>query len=81
MSAAPSRQDPCPHATNSPQGHGTAVYRRRDPATTVLYQVVQQNPETFLALCAEGDPAGDWLPGFVEADFRKYLDCGILAHG
>ncbi len=57
------------------------MYQRRDPTATVLYQVVQQNPETFLALCAEGDPAGDWLPGFVEADFRKYLDCGILAHG
>ncbi len=57
------------------------MYRRRDPSATVLYQVVQQNLETFLALCAEGDPMGEWLPGFVEQDFRKFLDCGILAQG
>ncbi len=75
VSAASSQQGPCPHATNVPQGLGTAVYRRRDPATTVLYQVVQQNLETFLALSAgggpaEGDPMGEWLPGFVERDLR-----------
>ncbi|MCP4245997.1 MAG: hypothetical protein GY778_03015 [bacterium] len=81
MSAASSQQGPCPHATNAPQGLGTAVCRRRDPATTVLCQVVQQNLETFLALSAEGDPMGEWLPGFVERDLRKFLDCGILARG
>ncbi len=81
MSAAPSQQGSCPHATKPPEGPSTAVCRRRDPATTVLYQVVQQNLETFLALCAEGDPAGEWLAGFVEADFRKFLDCGLLCRG
>ncbi len=43
VSAAAPRQGTCPHATNTPQGQDTAVYRRRDPSTTVLYQVVQQN--------------------------------------
>ena len=57
------------------------MYRRRDPTTTVLHQVVQQNLETFLALAAEGDPAGEWLPGFVERDLRKFLDCGLLCRG
>ena len=46
------------------------MWRRRDPTTTVLYQVVRQNLETFLALAAEGDPMGEWLPGFVEQEFR-----------
>jgi hypothetical protein len=45
----------------------------------VLYRVVQGHLETFLALA--DDPTGPGLPGYVERDFRKYLECGILAHG
>jgi hypothetical protein len=55
------------------------LYRRRRPAETVLYQLVQEQLETFLALSEEG--TGEGLPGYVERDFRKYLDCGILALG
>ena len=45
----------------------------------MFYQLVQEHLETFLAL---GDDAtGGGLPGYVERDFRKYLDCGILARG
>ncbi len=63
------------------QGEGGALglYRRRRPAETVLYQVVQEHLETFLTLA--DDPNGPGLPGYVERDFRKYLKCGILAHG
>ena len=55
------------------------LYRRRRPAETVLYQLVQEHLETFLALSDDG--TGEGLPGYVERDFRKYLDCGILARG
>ena len=55
------------------------LYRRRRPAETVLYQVVQEHLESFLTLA--DDPTGPGLPGYVERDFRKYLKCGILAHG
>jgi len=34
-----------------------------------------------LALALADDPTGPGLPGYVERDFRKYLECGILAHG
>ncbi|MEJ2387699.1 MAG: transposase [Chromatiaceae bacterium] len=63
------------------QNSGRAVgpYQRRRPAETVLYQLVQEHLETFLAL--NGDGTGEGLPGYVERDFRKYLDCGILARG
>jgi hypothetical protein len=27
------------------------------------------------------DSDGDPLPSFVERDFRKYLECGLLAYG
>lgn len=56
-------------------------YRPRKPADTVLYRVVQANFETFLALCRENVWEYDPMPGFAEEAFRRYLKCGILAHG
>ena len=53
-------------------------YQRREPENTVLYRVVQQNLETFLACARE---QGRVVPRFVERELRAYLDCGILAHG
>ncbi len=61
------------------EGRALGLYRRRRPAETVLYRVVQEHLETFLTLA--DDPTGPGLPGYVERDFRKYLECGILAHG
>ncbi len=61
------------------EGRKTGIYRRRRPAETLLYRVVQEHLETFLSLA--DDPMGHGLPGYVEQDFRKYLQCGILAHG
>jgi len=58
-------------------GRALGPYQRRRPAETVLYQLVQEHLETFLALA--DDRTGSGLPGYVERDFRKYLDCGILA--
>ena len=58
-----------------------AVYRRRRPERTPLYQSVQGNLETYLALGREGHPGGDGVPQYVEREFRRYLECGILAHG
>jgi hypothetical protein len=60
-------------------GRALGLYHRRRPAETVLYQLVQENLETFLALTDDGTSGG--LPGCVERDFRKHLDCGILARG
>jgi hypothetical protein len=68
-------------AVERPRGGALAPYRPRDPAKTVLYRVVQGHFETYVALCAEGDGADGALPGPVEREFRRYLDCGILAHG
>jgi hypothetical protein len=53
-------------------------YQRRTPETTVLYRVVQQNLETFLASAQEH---GRVVPRFVERELRAFLDCGILARG
>ncbi len=42
------------------------------------YQVVADEPETFLARQRDRDRP---VPRFVEEEFRAFLDCGILARG
>jgi hypothetical protein len=45
---------------------------------TVFYRVVQQHLETSLAQVRAAEPDSDPVPPFVERDFRRYLECGIL---
>ena len=51
-------------------------YQRRTAETSVLYRVVQQNLEPFLAFARDRP-----VPRFVERELRAFLECGILAHG
>jgi hypothetical protein len=46
----------------------------------VLYQVIAEHLETFLATL-EADPTAKGLPEYVVDEFYAYLQCGILAHG
>ena len=56
------------------------VYVPRSPTTGVLYGIVRTHLTDFLATVdARTDGAG--LPAFVVAEFRKFLRCGVLAHG
>jgi hypothetical protein len=64
---------------SQPRALGQFTYQRHEPEDTVLYQIVQQNLETFLRLVQE--ETGHPLPDFVVKEFREYLKCGILAHG
>src|SRR5215471_3380994 len=57
-----------------------ATYAPRDPSQTVLYHVIAEHLETFLASCHD-DPEATGLPAYVEREFYAYLRCGILAHG
>src|SRR5712691_6216893 len=52
----------------------------RDPSRTVLYTVIADHLETFLA-SLDADPDATGLPAYVEREFYAYLRCGILAHG
>jgi len=63
------------------QGCGPAPYCRRHPEQTALYQVIQQHLETYLALAGEDDWDAQRVPAYVEREFRRYLECGILAYG
>jgi hypothetical protein len=44
----------------------------------VLYEAVRDNLATLLA---EASEVGRGLPRYVERDFARYLECGVLAHG
>lgn len=60
---------------------GPTPYRRRRPERTLLYRTVQSHLETWLALRGRAYDDADAVPGYVEHEFRRYLECGILAHG
>ena len=66
-------------AVEPPQGCIPTPYRRRTPDNTVLYRVVQEHFETYRCRCGEGNWDGSAVPVHVEREFRRYLDCGILA--
>jgi hypothetical protein len=53
-------------------------YQPRLPEESVLYRVVADNLESFLARQQERDRI---VPRFVENDLRDFLDCGILERG
>lgn len=53
--------------------------KRRRPERTLWYRIVQTNLETWLELAC--GPSGESPPAYVERAFRRYLECGILAHG
>jgi hypothetical protein len=53
-------------------------YHPRDPEDSLLYAVVAEELESFLAAQRE---RGHEVPGFVEREFRAFLDCGVLARG
>jgi hypothetical protein len=56
-------------------------YQPRRPSASVLYRCVQVHLETWLTHCrARHDDTGP-VPAFVEREFRRYLECEILAHG
>ena len=65
-----------PGAASAPLPTG---YLRREPEKGALYEIVQQNLETFLAEPLLHGAAS--YPRFVEHEFRRFLDCGQLSRG
>lgn len=56
------------------------TWRRREPEGTVLYQVLGEHLDTFLARIADDDTRAP-LPRFVVRELRNFLDCGQLSRG
>ncbi len=75
-----------PHAPQPAQPtKPTKAYNPCHPERTLLYKTVAEHFETWLELASAGqfDGQGDHHtpPAYVEKAFRKYLECGIFAHG
>jgi hypothetical protein len=56
-------------------------YQRRQPESTVLYQLVQTHFPELLQRAAEKTEHGFGYPGFIERTFERYLECGLLCAG
>jgi hypothetical protein len=56
-------------------------YERRRPEETVLYRAVLEHLNTFLEEADGRAAEGRGLPKYVQEEFRRYLDCGILSRG
>jgi hypothetical protein len=55
------------------------AYLPRRPTETVLYGLVRQHLESFLAHAREHYEGG--LPRYVEQELRAYLKCGVFSEG
>jgi hypothetical protein len=64
-----------------PSYSGPRVYAPRRPQQTVLYKLVQDNLEAWLATRREACPDDDPIAAHVEKAFRDYLLCGIWGAG
>jgi hypothetical protein len=59
-------------------GHASGRYEPRQPQESILYQVLQEELETFLARAHARERP---VPRFVERELRAFLRCGIAAFG
>jgi len=68
-----------------PAGAKPKLYNPRHPERTLLYQAIAEHFETWFELASAGqfDGQGDHHTPkpYVRQAFRKYLECGIFAHG
>jgi hypothetical protein len=67
-----------PHSPDAQGGSAQRTYTRHRPEQSILYNVIQQELETFLARAQARERP---VPRFVEQEFHAFLRCGILAHG
>jgi hypothetical protein len=51
------------------------VYRPRRPEKTVLFQIIRRHYKTWYK------NAKNPVPSYIDKEFKKYLECGILAKG
>ena len=80
MSGAAGPAQVCKRRAVEVRARASSTYRRREPERSILYETVRAHWNTLLAEVAQRTDGGS-LPGFVIAEFERYLSCGILANG
>ena len=76
-------QRPCPsneyaHVGDICTTGPSCLYVPRSPQQTLLYEVLRDHLESFLA---QASANGRTLPAFVVAELRSFLQCGVHAYG
>jgi len=69
---------PASHPHGAARRGADRRYARRKPEASDLYQIVQQELESFLAAASARERP---VPRFVARELRAFLRCGILANG
>ena len=68
-----------------PAGAKPKLYNPCHPERTLLYQTIAEHFETWFELASAGQFEGQGdhhtPKPYVRQAFRKYLECGIFAHG
>ena len=54
------------------------IYKHRNPREDDLHKIIREN---YLQVIADKELADITLPFHIKREFRKYIKCGILAHG
>ena len=54
-------------------------WQRREPEKTVLWKLLTSELDDFLLKLQEATGRG--LPGYIDRELRRYIDCGILERG
>jgi hypothetical protein len=76
---------PLPSCAGQAAANSVFISIRRHPERTLLYQTIAEHFETWFELASAGqfDGQGDQHTPkpHVRQAFRKYLECGIFAHG
>ena len=72
--------------TATAQSHGKPkLYNPRHPERSLLYETIAEHFETWFDMASAGqfDGQGDrhTPKPYVRQAFRRYLECGIFAHG
>ncbi len=78
MQCAPAAYERFPGAARSSLSVG---YERRQPESTVLHGIVRAYLPALLNQAAERSEHAFGYPRFVEREFEKFLDCGVLERG
>jgi len=76
----------CTMHTATAQSHGKPkLYNPRHPERSLLYETIAEHFETWFHMASAGqfDGQGDrhTPKPYVRQAFRRYLECGIFAHG
>lgn len=69
------------HLAGVPSASASPGYVRRQPESTVLYELVNTYVPMLIEEASARSEHGVGYPGFIPEVYERYLRCGLLCHG